>query len=117
MLAILGHTTRDVVDGRPVRAGGVPLYAAGGEVLEMRYGDLDEAAGIYAISFARLGADLTELDEVPGGVLQAALEPYTGTPYQGGALIAPLFVPAVALDVINVPGWLLLAHVASGGRL
>jgi sugar/nucleoside kinase (ribokinase family) len=28
MLAILGHTSRDFVDGCPARAGGVPLYAA-----------------------------------------------------------------------------------------
>jgi sugar/nucleoside kinase (ribokinase family) len=28
VLAVLGHTARDVVDGSPPRAGGVPLYAA-----------------------------------------------------------------------------------------
>lgn len=28
MLAVVGHTTRDVVDGGPVRAGGAPLFAA-----------------------------------------------------------------------------------------
>lgn len=83
---------------------GVPLYAAGGEVLEMRYGDYDEGAGAYAISFARLGADLAELDEVQGGVLQAALEPYTGTPYQGGALIAPLSDDA-SFSTLHVGFW------------
>lgn len=69
---------------------GVPLYAAGGELLVLRYGDLDEASGSYAVSWARTDLGGQVLEEAPGGALAAALEPYTGTPHEGGALIAPM---------------------------
>ncbi|EYF02162.1 hypothetical protein [Chondromyces apiculatus] len=90
----------------PALLDGVPLYAAGDEVLVLRREAYDERAGTYAVSFARMTTGGDVLGEAPGGVLQAALEPYTGTPYEGGALIAPLALEGDAsFSTLDVGFW------------
>jgi hypothetical protein len=69
---------------------GVPLYGSGQDLLLLRYGEEDESTGSYAITYAQVGLDGQVRWEEPGGVLQAALEPYSATAFEGGALIAPL---------------------------
>lgn len=68
----------------------VPLYAAGGELLLLRYGDYDDPTASYPVSWARADLAGQVLEEAPAGSIEAPLELYSGTPYEGGALIAPL---------------------------
>lgn len=69
---------------------GVPLYAFGGDLLRLEYGDYSAATSSYAVRYALSGPGGEELGADPGGLLQEGTEPYTATPFQDGALIAPI---------------------------
>jgi hypothetical protein len=69
---------------------GVPLYAFGEDLLRLEYGDYSAASSTYAVRYGLVGPGGEDLGSDPGGVLQEGTNPYSATPFQDGALIAPL---------------------------
>ncbi len=69
---------------------GLPVFAWSDQALVLRRGDADESTDTTPISYVLtdLGAT-TELATDSGGLLQTTTDPYIGTSYANGALIAP----------------------------
>jgi hypothetical protein len=69
----------------------VPLYAWNDLLLSLRYEDdfIEELAG-YPVSYLVTTLDGTEVSRSEGWALQEYTWPHAATPYQGGALVAPL---------------------------
>ncbi|MCC6551486.1 MAG: hypothetical protein IT372_00505 [Polyangiaceae bacterium] len=71
-------------------ADGVPLFALGDDLLVLEHGDYSPATSSYAVRYKLVGPGGEVLGDDAGGALQEGTEPYTATPFQDGALIAPL---------------------------
>lgn len=86
----------------------VPLYAFGDELFVLRYGGLQRddrqpPTEFYPVTYALQGATGAGRRLEVSGVLPPTTEPYTATPFQGGALLVP-FSSDPELREIGV-GW------------
>ncbi len=69
---------------------GMPVYAWSDQALVLRRGNTDVNTGTTTVSYALTDLNATmELATESGGLLQTTSDPYMGTPFGSGAVIAP----------------------------